>query len=290
MSYDLFFLKPPTSDSATEFLQYFAARRHFSVQSGQAWYQNEDTGVYFSFELADADGAQPTAWVQFIINYVRPRFFVLEALREVESFVSTFGPRVHDPQIEGMGDGHFDADGFMRGWSAGNESACVALAEQGHPPPASVSTDRLKAAWQWNLSRQERQLEVGESIFVPRIMFVADAPTACTAVVWTDAIPVLLPTVDRIILYRDAYAPKRLFRRKPDVAVLNWDVLADVLLEYQAEVAPVPYRRLDYVSAPASISTFFTQAVATSPAGIIEADSVLESELLERIPQWQAAG
>ena len=108
----------------------------------QAWYQNDDTGVYFSFELA----ATPSFWAQFIVNHMRPRFFILEALPEIESFVSTFGLTVHDPQIDGMGDGRFDSDGFIRGWAAGNETACATLAESGHPPPVAMSSDRLEAS------------------------------------------------------------------------------------------------------------------------------------------------
>jgi hypothetical protein len=52
----------------------------------------------------------------------------------------------------------------------------------------------------------------------------------------------------------------------------------------------VPYRCLEYVSAPISIATLFTEAVATSSAGIVAPDAILESELLARIPKWQPAG
>lgn len=286
MSYDLFFVSPTIGTHSAEFRQYFAERPNFSVQNDQAWYQNNDTGVYFSFELA----AAPSFWAQFIVNYMRPRFFILEALSELESFVSTFDVTVHDPQIEGMGDGRFDSEGFIRGWAAGNETACATLAESGHPRPLGISSDRLEASWRWNLGRGARQAEVGEALFVPQIMLAADAAEARTAVVWTDAIPILLPTVDQVVLYRDAYAPKRFFRRKPDMSVVRWDALATVLSDYHTQSGPVPYRRLVYNSPPAPIATLFTEAVTTSPVGIVAADSILESELLMRIPKWQSAG
>jgi hypothetical protein len=290
MSYDLFLLGPPTESSSAEFNRYFAERPNFSMKNGQAWYQNEDTGVYFSFELAQGGDETPRCWVQFNINYARPRFFALEALAQVESFVSRFGLSVHDPQIDGMGDGRFDPDGFIRGWEAGNEVACLALAESGHPRPLTMPADGLNAAWQWNIGRHGIQAQIGGSVFVPQIMFVAGAVTAFRAAVWSDAMPILLPTVDVIFLYRDAYAPRRLFRRKPDVAIIQWDQVEPLVQEYQEQSGPLPYRRLEYVSAPTAISTLFSQAAASVPNGVVAPDSILESELVARIPKWQAAG
>ena len=288
MSYDLFF-QTQSPWSPVDFNRYFAGRRDFSIRDGQAWYRNEDTGVYFSFELAE-DNEAPRYWAQFNINYARPRFFILEALPHVESFVSTFGLAVHDPQIDGMGYGPFKSDGFLRGWTAGNRVACSALAGSGHPRPPTMADDVLKAAWQWNAGRRGLQAKVGESVFVPQIMFVAGPVGPLTAAVWSDAIRVLLPTVDVVFLYRDAYAPRRLFRRKPDVAVLKWDALEPALQDYRVESGPVSYRRLDYASPPTLISTLFRQAVASVPDDVVAADSILESELVARIPEWQASG
>jgi hypothetical protein len=288
MSYDLFF-QTQFSRSSVDFNQYFAGRPDFSIKNRQAWYQNEDTGVYFSFELAE-DNEAPRYWVQFNINYARPRFFILEALPHVESFVSTFALTIHDPQSDGMGDGPFKPDGFLRGWTAGNKVACLALAGRGHPPPPTMADDMLNAAWQWNAGRRGLQAQIGESVFVPRIMFVAGPVGVLTAAVWSDAIAVLLPTVDVVFLYRDAYAPRRLFRRKPDVAVLRWDALEPAVQGFRVESGPLSYRRLEYASPPTLISTLFSQAVASVPDGVVAADSILESELVAWIPEWQASG
>jgi hypothetical protein len=290
MSYDLFLRNPTLERSSAEFDRYFSQRPNFLMKNGQAWYQNEDTGVYFSFELAEAGDETPSCWVHFNVNYARPRFFILEALPQVQSFVSTFGLTVHDPQIDGMGDGRFDPDGFIRGWESGNEAACLALAGSGHPRPLTMSADLMSAAWQWNLGRQELQARMGEGVFVPQIMFVTSPVRALRAVVWSDAIPVLLPTVDVVFLYRDAYAPRRFFRRKPDVAILKWDAVEPVVQGYPVEPWPMPYRRLEYLSPPTPITTLFAQAAASVPDGVVAADSILESELVARIPKWKAAG
>ena len=50
MSYDLY-LKPRSGDfSQDRFLSYLQGRSPYSVQGQHALYQNEDTGVHFSFE------------------------------------------------------------------------------------------------------------------------------------------------------------------------------------------------------------------------------------------------
>lgn len=81
MSYDLFFRPALTEQPASpeDFIRYFAQRRHFTTKNGQSWYQNEDTGVYFSFELTPDEVDPAPSWVQFNLNYARPRSFVVEA-------------------------------------------------------------------------------------------------------------------------------------------------------------------------------------------------------------------
>ena len=289
MSYDLYFRPASTGRAASpeDFIRYFGQRRHFTTENGQSSYQNEDTGVYFSFELTPDDADPAPVWADFSLNFARPRSFVVEAVPEIESFVSTFGLTVHDPQMDGTVDGPFDADRFINGWVSGNEAACMMMAESGHPRPPAMPTGTLHAIWQWNNGREGLQAQVGDSVFVPRIMFVAGPSAARSAAVWTDAIPVLLPAVDVVLLYRDAYAPRRFLRRKPDVAVLEWGAMEPILRTYREELGPVSYRRLEYEAPPPAISTLFTQAVASAPAGVLAADSVLETELVERIPKWQ---
>src|SRR5205809_479293 len=138
MSYDLFFLKRQASNAISPevITQYFRGRAHYTLQDQQFWYQNEDTGVYFSFDLtsggeqekespeggpeaATADGLEPVG-LSFNINYFRPHFFGLEAEGELSALTSRFSLRVDDPQNEGMGRGDYSREGFLRGWNAGN--------------------------------------------------------------------------------------------------------------------------------------------------------------------------
>jgi hypothetical protein len=157
MSYDLFFVgqtKPERSDV----FAYFESRVNYQLRDNQAWYANEDTGVYFAFELpaedesAEREEDEPDYWASFNLNFLRPRYFADEALIELEAFTSRFGREVSDPQAGGMGDGPFDAAGFKRGWDRGNEFGVRSvLAEDAASKPETRPTAVLQRIWKWNL-------------------------------------------------------------------------------------------------------------------------------------------
>src|SRR5271157_2989471 len=114
VSYDLF-LKPRTGNVTPEaFSDYFRLRRNYKVNLPQAWYENEDTGVYFVFELSseiNQNGGRSYP-ITLSINYLRPSFFGLEAEPEVSAFVRAFDATVSDPQTNGMGEGEYHSDLF----------------------------------------------------------------------------------------------------------------------------------------------------------------------------------
>ena len=100
MSHDLFFLtRRPQPVSLDAFQSYFASRPHYTLQgndASQALYENDDTGVYFSFDYsADGSGVDEAVdpdlgslgWsgtgMSFNLNYWRPHIFGLEAEPEV---------------------------------------------------------------------------------------------------------------------------------------------------------------------------------------------------------------
>src|SRR5436190_23953911 len=111
MSYDLYFCATDDRQPLTlsDLRAFFGARPHYQMNPGQAWYQNEDTHVYFSFEHSDDDGTvepHPARYsnVMFNMNFLRPHVFALEAEPEVRAFVEAFELAVDDPQ-EGMNGG-----------------------------------------------------------------------------------------------------------------------------------------------------------------------------------------
>ncbi len=134
MSYDLYF--KPRQGSFTEegFNLYFRDRPNYKCEGSQAWYGNEDTGIYFVFEFQTArepeegdDEVLEYFPVALNINYLRPSYFIVEAEPEVTAFVKHFDLLVSDPQMEGMGVGEYSSEKLLTGWNCGNEFGYTAI-------------------------------------------------------------------------------------------------------------------------------------------------------------------
>lgn len=206
MSYDLYVhgagAEAPDWD---RFEAHFTGRPRYSLnaRAREVLYENPDTGVYFVFsfhegdEQGDPDFPVAGPHVAFNINYVRPSFFALEAAPELAAAVAALGGKVHDPQMQGMGDGPFSEDGFLRGWEAGNAFGVGAFKAHGMTPEALLPRDTLHAVWRWNRDRAALALELEimlEDAFVPQLMvFEADGVPAAPAFVWPDGISIVVP-------------------------------------------------------------------------------------------------
>ena len=130
MSYDLFFKASGQQPDRHDFEEYFDGRPHYHIDDTAVGYENENTGVYFAFELSDsagdeaefgseetiadtsADDASDDYWVVFTMNYGRPNFFALEAVTEVRAFIEHFNLTVADHN-------RFSDDDFLAGLESG---------------------------------------------------------------------------------------------------------------------------------------------------------------------------
>lgn len=282
VSYDLFFRSKAAGKPINEntFSEYFSNRPQYQIQNGrQAWYSNEDTGVYFAFELSDQveeqDGEPRDA--SFNLNYCRPHIFGMEAEPEVSGFVGTFEPLITDPQVGGMADGNYSRGGFLRGWNTGNEFGCREIGKGKHPPhvlPSAV----IERFWRWNFERGRKQEDVGETIFVPRIMFFSLPEGVASCVAWADAIPILLPEVDFVIIVRDGLAPRKFFKRKADRALIPWAQILPAISSYGKVVEALAYHRLDFTSPPSRILSWIR---GLSPY-LGELNGIAASDILDR--------
>lgn len=299
MSYDLHFRFRPDGRhvAGSEILAYFKARAGYECTETQAWYSNETTGVYFSFEvgertldedlgdeapLPDPDAAP----VSFNINYYRPHFFGLEAEPELSALVGHFDLLVSDPQVSGMGDGEYSPQGFVSGWNAGNtfgyRAAGASLEEE---KPHLLPTAVLERIWRWNYTREKRAAALGDDPYVPRIFhFQADGRLQ-SGIVWGDAMPILIPQVDLILAPREKLAPRRLFRAQKDKVLCTWGEIAPLLSTFPQVDDYLPAWRLFYREIPRAIEAFFRslKPLPDAPAGmkIVAMDSVLNAEIYE---------
>ena len=205
MSYDLFFRGDPLP-SVEALRAYFAERPNYDVRETQAWYENQTTGVYFSFGY---DTSEDGLSIAFNMNYNRPSFFGLEAEPEVGSFIAAFNLGIDDPQSEGMDAGPYSSEGFLRGWNAGNRFGVSVMKTHGGAA-ATLPESTNTGIWRWNQMRESYLDFLGSlemlPTFVPTIMLLTseDEPTAVIrAAVWGDAMAFMLPEVDRIIVPRE---------------------------------------------------------------------------------------
>lgn len=206
MSYDL--LLVPAKFDAAAIRDWLGYRPHIGlketedsdgVRTTQAVYSNEDTGVYFAFGVSERgvpeDGIEATPAVVFNLNYVRPHIFALEAEPEVAAFLEAFDCRIDDPQIDGMGEGAYSREDFLRGWTKGNHIGFQSIGEDTERPPWSADPALIEAVWKWNYSRAALQKERGADIFVPRISWFmpegAEAPISAAS--WTERVLTMLP-------------------------------------------------------------------------------------------------
>jgi hypothetical protein len=127
----------------------------------------------------------------------------------------------------------------------------------------------------------DRQAALGETIFVARILFLRDPEGVKTASVWTDAIPVVLPKTDLVILHRRLLAPRRWFRRRPEYMQVEWSELDPFLSSGDRRVEPMEHYTLRHDPAPPDLVDFFRTrpALTERPERLMSGD-VLNAELV----------
>jgi hypothetical protein len=289
MSYDLY-LKPRRSDfGPADLVGYFSRRSNYTIHGTQAVYQNEDTGVYFCFdvnELAEGKDDPSTYYpVLFNINFYRPSYFIFEAESEVTAFVDAFDAAVFDPQHHGMGQGSYSKELLISGWNHGNKFAFGSMPkEAGLTDVLTLPSARLHEIWTWNLNRAAVQSSVGNSTFVPSIVFIKADGILLAIVVWTDGIPMLIPAaVDTVLVYRNEFAPRSFFRKKPDWALLSKDQMQAVLLKH-GQPHESGASLLGYATPPVDVVQLVKGlAPLPQPLERIAADQVLDREAFQGV-------
>jgi hypothetical protein len=289
MSYDLFFTNPEISRD--QFTNYFSQRPSYGMKGDQAIYQNKDTGVYFIFDFNGPEKSDPEAppgSVSFNLNYFRPHFFGLEAAPEVEGFVSHFGFSIHDPQTEGMGEGPFSTEGFLKGWNIGNKFGYSAiLRNKGRPSKIwTWPGHRLESVWRWNYAKKQVQAAFEEEdTFVPGIFLLNINEHVASVVVWPDAISELIPEVDYLVIGRDELAPKSFFgRKKQEKIIVPFDHCRELLLSYQTSGYSLPTYLVPTGERPPHLLNFVTSLGPSDIDGDgLGYDQVLNEEIVQEV-------
>jgi hypothetical protein len=211
MSYDLHLHFDPAVDGK-DFLAFFSQRKRYVPTGTTLVYENTDTGVSFTVKYKAKKSMFATPRVvdaHIEISYCRPSFFGLEAEIEVSAIAAKFTPKIDDPQIRGMGTGPYSTEGFICGWNYGNSFALRTLfANNPTQKMPTMAGERLRAAWAWNYGRDELTEKVNEKQFVPAIKLLLIRGVPSSAVVWGLGMPILLPTVDYVLVGREVNGAK----------------------------------------------------------------------------------
>ena len=258
-------------------LAYFAGRKHYRPakdRKNRVSYQNEDTGAYFWFDLQGSRDFLLRSTVvsaAFEVNYHRPSFFGLEAEKELSAFVEAFHPRIEDPQMEGMGEGPYSGDGFLRGWNFGNRFAVGQIAPQeSERQMATMPAAELRAAWEWNYRCTERRDGRNLRSYIVPILFWRIDGRARRVIVWRDAMAILLPRVDYVVIAREVGG-------KPQAGIAAWGEFIDLAKRAGFDTGKEPLE-LRYLTPPPSIATW---AANIAPIDLSAIDRLLPYQILD---------
>jgi hypothetical protein len=293
MNYILHFQPKTEGKSITldQIKEYFGQRAGYTVNEYQSLYSNSDTDVFFTFEYggrrtSPSSSASEILPVYFNIASGKPHIFVLEAETELAEFIHTFNLLVSDLAMKGGGYVEYDEMAFYRGWNQNNEAFYHenGLNQPVHTLP-SLPVELMEKCWRWNYHISEMHAELGEAVFVPKIMLIESASAFSTAVVWTDAQAIALPRVDKVILYRRAIAHGFRLNKKEDIALLDFTTLEPVLAAYPHQTEFLEYFSLLYKEAPENIKRLVQsqKAVSHDSLKFIPFSQVHDRELLAKI-------
>jgi hypothetical protein len=207
VSYDLLFYRlKKNAITEADIRKYLQTRIAAAPGGSDQWtYENEDTGVYCSFEYdnpADQEayeGFEPTGFL-FNINYMRPRFFGLETFPLVEALVNELDLYILNPQIDTEMPARPAKGSVFENW---NKSNLRISAENFEPLDCTyISPEISDRAWRYNFNKRRLQEQLGNNYFVPRLSFmrINEDLEAVTVAVWTEHIPIVIPPADYFVL------------------------------------------------------------------------------------------
>ena len=295
MSYDLFFVAPsgPDPPAPEAIREHFGHRPWFKVSDDQAVYLNDDTGVYFSFdvlrseEVVEEVPAPAAPWAMLSLDFLRSGIFALEACEEIRALLEQFGGAVYDPSAAAP-PAEFSDERFLTSWQQGNAAGVRlryphdpgegdARSEDQEPLPPVVDLQTRGELWKWNYLRQSLQNEEGGDIFVPKISLFSQGGRVLAGVVWTDAMPILMPQIDGVVMLRQETAPRKLLRRKMDRSFLAFSAMAHLFADKPSMDSP---SRLHLPEQLEEARRFFEawKSPGTS-AQPLDPDAVLDAEL-----------
>jgi hypothetical protein len=173
-----------------------------------------------------------------------------------------------------MGEGPYSREGFLSGWNFGNVFSASSAAS-GHPDRdiALMPADQLRAAWEWNYHRAERE-QRNPDLFVPGITFFRFQGDPSRVVVWGEGMPILLPKVDHVLVGRVVSGEARF-------GLAPWSEVVEVVRRAGLDATNDPLK-LAYRVTPPPIADWVSNIplIDTEALEQLSADRILDNELI----------
>lgn len=284
MACELTFEATGEARGVDELREFLRSRPWYDVGEDRAEYVDEDTGVAFALQWAGSSGELDS--IAFSMEFLRPRFFGLEAATELEALVGEFDLAPRD-SADGGELGTFATEDFLEGWDRGNR-AVVADADGEDLPSHSAPAERLRDAWRWNRARQEYQTVLGEAIFVPSTRLLADGDEVFRACAWPETIPIALPDAADLVLV-SGVEHEGLTSGGSELRVADADRISDLVTSHTERLErredPTDHVLIGWAQPPPEVLEELAQI--GDPADErqltpVSPDEVLEEALLER--------
>lgn len=235
MSYDLFFYKKQDSQVTEQTIRTYLTENLTkpNEQNNQWWFENEDTGVYFSFETTDKndyedfdqlfesfDEFENTRFL-FNLNFIRPDFFGRESFAFVEKFIKDLNLYTLNPQSENCPDMPYkpQPNELHANWTITNNTA---IKDNFSKKDCYYPLAETNEIWNHNFNKWNLQAKYDEEYYVPKIYLIEQYKTKkiVTQTSWVKHIPNIFPKADYILMLRDK---KTMFKTVEESGFISYD-------------------------------------------------------------------
>ena len=267
---------------------FIADRPNNEASSDDIMYENPETGVHFQWvfipfhqdELNEEDEPLHENEIGHLrLNFNRPTAFAKEAAIELMAVSKALDVQFYDVAQDLIYDKFTKPEQLTTPYNEHAKRAVSALRQSGEDGSMVEEQPKraLDAIWEWNFNRDAFTESLDEDLFVPKIDFFRFEGQLRTGVVWGDAVPMLCPLVDIVILFRDETAPAEgwLRRKKPKVDVLYFEEFKEAYSDWFS----TDPRASNAVSCSNSDTTSLLNAVASSS---IRREASLQGDVSKR--------
>jgi hypothetical protein len=240
MSYDLYFFKRKESKITEIEVANYLSTNLVAEQNSQWIFQNNDTEVYFIFEKNETETDEEEIEFEenyedfeslnfmFILNFLRPSFFGIEAFEFIEKMISDLDIYISNPQSDKEIPYKPKKEELFENWNSTNlSSSSQHFAEQN----SYLEIEKSNEIWKYNFHRNQIQDNLGGNYFVPKMFFfkTKSENKVITVSSWTEHIPNVFPPADYFLLTK---VQKKLFRTVQENILLSRENLLNRFGEY----------------------------------------------------------